>query len=998
LLGIFLLVATPVWAQPAEDPYRPIRSLGLPPHFTSYGGFSAVAAFEREFFAGGILHAGLRHELVRPAMGILGMAAEGFGGMTGAGAEGGVRVYGTMRALMFRAGAEFSSTRKWTPLFTVGVEHPIVRGGVLVPGGLVRIDWTPAAHRVGLGVSMPLFQPMAGRTRPVETKVRALQVPPLPRFPPVADSIAALLGAIEASALWIDEMTTPFLASSLATDKEFRAEVAAKVAYIARTDSAAPEGHAYPVEVTRYHRLLGRLFGDDSITALARRVVLEEVVIPMNARFGMLRDAEVFAAFSRKAVYRFGREMTDRFEESSDMLQDRMLAVRAWLGVLSKVEHRERRRWRDSRLIWLPFQLALRPDEHDSQPEVDALVEQLLGQPFRDRNDYTYLINEAFSPELIRSIHAARSYHVLWVHDFAGTAPDGRVDRVAARVVVEGYLAALADGVRQFDRGGTLPAFMIFLDQWYFDFRRARWWMKLLADPLGTTLRLPEEAADVEAWVADAQRKLREAVSASSRLHALARERGSGWLRDVVKVHVSITYPGDPSFRRRIPARNSPLMFADDYMRDHRKVAFWDLSEADPALGGALFTGEGVGENYEGASWEDRTLLVHGAAALPLKQAARRLFLDHGFAEADLPPPLLPDAVGVGPPAADSLPSVWSSRLLQAPNATGYGPKQASVLKAALYNLMPPGSRILAPDSQWSSFFWAGMLVGTALRGCHVFVIAPRLENAPYALELVQSVLAHDVLEGYLQLRSALAPAFAASGGGLYVGLYGQDISTRSLRERYLGVIKGLQSPRFPRAAFPFPEEVYRQLGDTAVLARLLEPVNDSSQHQATLAIAPRLHLKSQLFVSGEGLERVLRDPAWFRVFTTYVAARAREYASDHRQAAGGRMSPALLGPVEPTLIGAPASERSRDVFYLLTGSQNQNDRSLYLDGEIMCLIAGPQALATLIDFVAIAARSDWECARFPHSAHAAGQGEARPLVADAVLTTGYGLRVTGYG
>jgi hypothetical protein len=292
-------------------------------------------------------------------------------------------------------------------------------------------------------------------------------------------------------------------------------------------------------------------------------------------------------------------------------------------------------------------------------------------------------------------------------------------------------------------------------------------------------------------------------------------------------------------------------------------------------------------------------------------------------------------------------------------NATGYGPKHASVLRAALYNLLPPGTRIVAPDAQWSSFFWAGMLAGSALRGCQVFVIAPKLANAPYAMAFIQSVLAHDVLEGYLQLRSVLGPAFRGSGGAIHVGLYGQDIGTRSLRQRYLGVIDGMRQPRFPREAFPFPNEVYRQLGDVPLLEQILEPALDSMVDTQS-PTPPMLHLKSQLMMSGPGVERILRDPGWFQVFSDYVHGRVEELARDRSQGATGRMTPALLGPVDSALRQAPPRERGGDVFYLVMGSQNMNDRSLLLDGEIVCLIAGTEALATLIDFVAIAARSTW--------------------------------------
>jgi hypothetical protein len=123
---------------------------------------------------------------------------------------------------------------------------------------------------------------------------------------------------------------------------------------------------------------------------------------------------------------------------------------------------------------------------------------------------------------------------------------------------------------------------------------------------------------------------------------------------------------------------------------------------------------------------------------------------------------------------------------------------------------------------------------------------------------------------------------------------------------------------------------------------------------------SPALHLKSQLFVSGEAMRRVLADPQWFQVVVDYIRLRAREVATDSTWAAGGTLSPDLLAPVDSTLYAAPDSARARDVFYVTAGSHNQDDRSLLLDGEVLCLLAGPESLATLIDFFAIAARSHW--------------------------------------
>ena len=956
--------------QANDDRYAPIRSVGLPPHLAMYGGASLTGETRDGFAGGGVAFIGLRHELVRPVIGIFGVAAEAYAGVVGGEVRGGGRLFGSIRVLLLQGGVEMGSPDAWPPRFIVTFEEPVLRGGLFGNGGMLRFEWMPAAGRFGLGVTLPLFQPLAGRTRPRTIAVSAPPYRAIPLETPARDSFTEqLLDGLRASALWIDLLTTPFLESSLQTDVEWTAEVETVMAKMAAVDDEFPDGHTYPAEIAAYHRQLRRLFAyslgttDEEtvakITALARSALLEEVVLPANRDFGMLRSASVFDALCHRAMERFAHQVDATTTVQPARRSAILAAFAGWMEGIKSVEQAARTRWDDSRLIWLPFQLALTPEEHDSQAEIDRLLEWVAGEELEGGNDFEYLINEAFSPELIQSIHQARDYHVLWIHDFPGVTSAGTVDRVGARVVADGYLAALTQRVLEFDATGLLPTFMVFIDQWYFDLRNGRLWANVLQEPLGHDVRLPGEASDVEERIREAQRELRAAVASSIRLQRLTAERGEDWLRRYVKVHVSITYPGDPSFRRRI----GPVVFVDDFMRDHKKLVFWDLTERDPSLGGALFTGEGVGEKYEGARWEDRTLLVRGPSALALKREARVLLQSHGIDGDGMPPPLKSQEPNVDrSEAGDSLSHLWRSRLLQAHNATGYGPKRASALKAAIYNLSPQGTRLLIPDSQWSSFFWAGMLVGTALRGCLVFPIAPLPANAPYGDAFVQTVLTHDVLEAYLELGAMLGPAFAASGGGLWVGLYGQDIGTRSIQERYRAVLRGMLDPRFPREAFPFPEETYARLNDPELLDALLEPTKEVVVPQATVGEyrPPRLHLKGQLIASGTGIERVLRDPAWFQVFFNFVQKQAEEYARDPAFAATGRMGPDLLAPVDSALYRAPEGERARDVFYLLMGSQNQNDRSLLLDGEAMSLVAGVESLATLLDFVAIAARSTW--------------------------------------
>ena len=959
VLGITLALvwmAAPVQGHAEDrDPFDPVLSMGLPVRCAPYAGLAYVSD---RLDTGSGSHAqfffGCQRDIKQPAIGALGAGLEGYAGPDVYGA----RALLSIRALRLKTGLDFS-TRESGGEWVLTFDDPIFRGGFGLRGSTARFEWIPARRHVGLGLSVPLFQPWVGRTRPREIHVNLSDLPEDARRPyhPVdvhPDS------PLRDSAEWIDFLTTPHDPQQLRKNDEWMRFVAGVRTKIQTHDADHPDGRNLSQEITTYHRRLGELFESPRTCDAARRILFERLVAPFDAEFGRVRGDEVFAGLCASARQGFA----DWCDTSG--VPSRTAALAAFdqvLVVLIGVEKESHRRWDDTRKIWLSLDLVLRPDEHDSQQEVDAILERIVGEPFQGGNAYEYLVNEAFSPALIRSIRQASRYHVLWIHDFPG-AHKGRVDSVGCAVVTAGYLSALESAVRRLDEGKPLPTYIVLLDQWYFDGRKSRWWMSLLRDPLDDSPRLPRSAVRERALVLAAQSRLRAAVDSSHTLARLRAERGDGWLHRFVRVNVNVTFPGDPTFLERTTP-SFVLKFSDDYMRDHSKLVFWDLSEESPVMGGALITGEGVGENYEGSSWEDRTLFLQGPSALVLKRKARELFLSQGFRESEIALPLVERPRSSRWDAeVDSLVRAGNTaRVLQAFNGTGYQRKSASAAKAALYNLMPAGSRLFVPDSQWTSYFWAGMLAGAALRGLNVFVVAAKPENAPYDSAKVQSVLTHDVLEAYVQLRDAFAPEFAAAGGSLNVGIYGEGIGTRSLVSRYRSVTEGMQRPGFPRTAFPFSKETYSAFADTARLIRLMQPLLASPLSVPAGPGAhehPKLHLKTQFFGSGPGLARALGGAPWDSVFSLYVAQRIRATREDPSQAATGSMSPSLLAPIHSVIFDAPPESLAADVFYFTIGSHNQNDRSLLLDGEVLCLVAGPEALAPVVDFAAIAARSEW--------------------------------------
>jgi len=139
--------------------------------------------------------------------------------------------------------------------------------------------------------------------------------------------------------------------------------------------------------------------------------------------------------------------------------------TRAWWGKYLE---------QDSRLSWLPLPLALTPEQHDTQEEIDAILSKAQGAPLVGGNTVVYANGQQFQIELKRTINAAEDYHVLWLHDYDGRDVGGNPDAVGFYITVDGYLRALTARVREFDRTGRLPVCMIFVDLHFWEGNRGR--------------------------------------------------------------------------------------------------------------------------------------------------------------------------------------------------------------------------------------------------------------------------------------------------------------------------------------------------------------------------------------------------------------------------------------------------------------------------------------------------------------------------------------------
>jgi hypothetical protein len=488
--------------------------------------------------------------------------------------------------------------------------------------------------------------------------------------------------------------------------------------------------------------------------------------------------------------------------------------------------HLEKRQWGDSRLVWIPLHYVLTPDECDSQAEIDAIIELAVHEQFTDANDVHYIINELFQPELHRMIHAARDYHVLWIHDYRGKNTAGKPDRIGYMQTVDAYMRALTERVRDYESTRKIPVYIIILDQVYYEANDGRKWMTLLEDPLGHNIQLHKDFEEWEGHIREVQEELRAAVEASPTLQAGKKRYGDAWLKNMIKVHVNNTNPADMSFR----------------------------------------------SNY-------------------------------------------------------------------------------------LFGWLP-----FIPDSLWNSAFWAGMMVGAALRGCCVFPVAPSFANAP-SDGLPQMTRANEVFTRLVIIQNEIKEEIESAGGMFRVGIFNAQHDLGDVAANIRTFNRGAAESEVYRKIFPFDQSVYdffEHMEETIDTTRievvyLTEDVDDRR---------PKLHVKTQFFASGEALESLITMEEWKPVVVAYFQARAKQMqvrgtyvdAKELRKMLGDSAEP--LG--EKWYSQTPQEIQEKAFFYLTVGSHNMDYRGKFMDGEVSVVVAGSSALLAYLDFAGIMGKTIW--------------------------------------
>lgn len=983
VLVLITALAAPA-AAGAQDvsPHRGgvITSLGQPSSLNPYGAFSLGGYFEGQASdLTAYLSAGIRRDLVSPVAAAAALHIEGYGGVRGSEVDGGARALFAIPFIRLGFGVDWNF-RDGTVPFMTRLSIPFRRGGLIRRGGHVTVDWIPArGNSFNVALSVPIGRRWVGKTRPSKTSYPVS--PDQPDLEPIAVSepdLEPVLAEVRERAYWVNRLVVPYFDQ---TGRRREQAVAAFTEYVqeigvhlATTDPLSGGSPTASTEVLAYHAEVARAFsialsgedlprgastaGGDVVAGAARAALLEEVLIPYDRLLGVRKTKDTTDDLAYTAMQAF-----TEWTRQSDVVQAHRIAgvqyvFQTILDAVEDARAQSKAWWGDDRLVWLPLQFGLLPEEHDTQGELDALIERATGETFSDGNRVAYAHGLQFQWELVKGIERARDYHVLWIHDYKGVNAQGEPDLMSFYMTLT-YLQELLQGVREYDEVGRIPTYFIFIDQHYYETEKARRWMNLLERPMGDLPRL--EGAT---WMADSlaviQADLREAVASSNRLQEDVARYGSDWLTNRIKVQVNVTNPADLSY-----SENSflPLVsWPDNVIRDHRKIAFYDITEEDPYSGSAVFSGMGVGEHYTGPNWEDRALVLTGPAALEVKNQARALLESQGFSASEMPEALRPRPFAADYQAridAASAPIEGGARAMQLHNQTGYLPKPINAAKAILYTLMPPGTVIIDPDSLFHSPLWASMLLGSSLRGVRVIVIHPSQRNAPGQAFMTLS-RASEMLERMIIAENALAGQLDEVGGAYKAGLYHQDIAVADMAARTRAVADGYRSTPWLREILPIGPEFMSVLDSAgaifaeAVGGREVEYVVDPMQG----VVRPKLHLKTNFFITREVLEIFLQSPAFAEFARKFGRQRALDliYRSEFRDVR--ELNLALtedfleLSRDMRETYGPEVAARSAG--YFIVGSSNQDYRSMIMDGEAAIVLGGRAALNGFFDSVGI--------------------------------------------
>jgi len=240
------------------------------------------------------------------------------------------------------------------------------------------------------------------------------------------------------------------------------------------------------------------------------------------------------------------------------------------------------------------------------------------------------------------------------------------------------------------------------------------------------------------------------------------------------------------------------------------------------------------------------------------------------------------------------------------------------------------------------------------LRGATVSIIAPALANAPSG-GFPQMERAHELLTRMLLVRRLLGEPIEAAGGQLRTGLYALEVDRHGFASRAETWSRRVEANPVLHALIPSSGRLLPVVAEAGAAARGSEAPGTG---QAASTTPPKLHQKVQFWATKEFWDAIATSPEWPMFMSTYLRYREATYSIEAEYADARGFTADLERLAER--IFAPVRGTARAAGYAIVGSQNQDYRGMFMDGEIGVLFSGPESLVPLLDLVFMEGTVTW--------------------------------------
>jgi hypothetical protein len=220
-----------------------------------------------------------------------------------------------------------------------------------------------------------------------------------------------------------------------------------------------------------------------------------------------------------------------------------------------------------------------------------------------------------------------------------------------------------------------------------------------------------------------------------------------------------------------------------------------------------------------------------------------------------------------------------------------------------------------------------------------------------------------EIWSRFIEARTILGPEIADRGGRLRVGLYTRKSGVDDIEAQLEEMHQTFERYPFLKEDFPFSEDFYASVDRGAELLASIgyKPADDRLPEDAR-ARSPKMHRKTQLFVTGKALAAIVRDTRTQDVIKNQMRFMAKQgiVFEPEELAQAGIDLRAIFRPYLDVIRDLPDPVREHAILYMTVGSLNKDARGMMTDGEVLQVTAGGWAMWAVADMWMLSGSTTW--------------------------------------